>query len=160
MRLTLALFVLLALHVAVRAEEPKGPTGDLSPDLMIVADFDATKGHLHLRMTQYREQEIQELSVGPGVTLKTEKVIGLFRAERFLALKDCKVMRASGQAVAAEDFADVFKVGAVVIVTTDANPPGKAFLQLLRPETVIVIGPPVKPDPRLKPAPPPPPMPK
>jgi hypothetical protein len=43
-----------------------------------------------------------------------------------------------------------------VIVTTDGNPPAKAFTQLLAPNTIIVVRPPVKPDPNIKLPPPPP----
>jgi hypothetical protein len=52
------------------------------------------------------------------------------------------------------DYAKRLKTGSVVVVTTDDNPPAKRFLQLLRPETIIVVGPPVKPDPRVKDPPP------
>jgi hypothetical protein len=149
------LLLLLGLPVAGPGQENKaGPA--LSPDLMVVVGFQAARGELHLKLNQYREQEVQELAVGPGVTLKAEKVIGPFQAERFLKLKDCKVLEASGKVLAPADYAERFKAGAVVVVTTDGNPPARVFLQLLRPETTIVVGPAVKLDPRnkLPPAPP------
>jgi hypothetical protein len=151
----LSLVVLLVLPLGVLAQKARG-LPDLSPDMMVVSAFDADKGRLSLRITQFREQEIQELTTGATVTLKTEKVIGPFQADRFLNLKECKVLEASGKVVAPAAYAKRFTVGAVVVVTTDGNPPARSFLDLLRPDTVIVVGPPVKPDPRLKLPPQPP----
>jgi hypothetical protein len=153
-----AVLVLLGMPLGAFAQKPK-TVPDLSPDFMVVSGFDAKLGQLHLKITQYREQDIQELAVGPGVTLKTEKVIGPFQAERFLNLKECKVVTASGEAIPPTAFPERFQAGAAVVVTNDGKAPAKAFLQLLRPETVIVIGPAVKLDPRIQlpPAPPAPP---
>ncbi len=150
---------MLGLPAAAAAEQPK--TGaDLSPDLMIVADFSSAKGQVHLKLTQMREQDVQELAIGKGVQLKTEKVVGPFRQERFLDLKKCRVREASGKAIPPAEFPKRFQAGAVVVVTTDGNPPSRAFLRILRPDTVIVVGPAVKADPRIKLPPEPPPMPK
>jgi hypothetical protein len=145
----LSLLVLLGMPLGVLAQKAKG-LPDLSPDLMVVSAFDADKGRLTLRITQYREQEIQELTTGATVTLKTEKVIGPFEADRFLNVKECRVLEASGKAIPPAEHAKRFERGAVVVVATDGKLPAKAFLQILRPDTVIVVGPPVKPDPRLK----------
>lgn len=154
MRYLLGLLLLVATQADIAAQEPK-TLSDLSPDLMVVAGFDAAKGQLRLSITQYREQEVQKLSVGNGVTLETQKVIGPFRAERYLTLKECKILEVSGKTIAPEDYPKRFKVGAAVVVTTDDKLPAKAFLQVLHPETVIVIGPAVKPDPRIQLPPPP-----
>jgi hypothetical protein len=126
---------------------------------MVVSAFDAKGGRIVLKMNQLREQEVQELSVGPAVTLKSEKVVGPFQAERFFNLKDCQVLTASGEAIPPASFPRRLKVGAVVVVSTDGKRPARAFLHLLRPDTIVVIGPAVKSDPRIKlpPAPPPPP---
>ncbi len=150
------------LLLAGRSEGQKAGKGPaLSPDFMVVSALDAKGGRITLRMNQLREQQVQELSVGPGVTLKSEMVVGPFQAERFLNLKDCQVLTASGEAVPPAAFPRRLKVGAIVVVSTDGKRPARAFLQLLRPDTVVVIGPAVKSDPRIKlpPGPPPPPLP-
>jgi hypothetical protein len=151
MRRWLGLLLLLGLPAVASAQDPKDLPA-LSPDFMVVTEFDAAKGQLQLTITQYREQEMQKLTVGGagGVVLEVQKVIGPFQAQHYLTLKDCKVMEASGKAIAPAEFAQRFKVGTVVIVTTDGNPPAKAFTQLLAPNTIIVVRPPVKPDPNIK----------
>jgi hypothetical protein len=148
------LLILLAVPAGAFAQKARsGP--DLSPDFMIVSSFDASRGQLRLKMNQLREQEVQQLAVGPAVTLRSELVVGPFQAERLLNLKDCKVLTASGEALGPASFPRRLKVGAVVVVSTDGKPPARVFLQVLRPETVIVVGPAVRPDPRIKLPPPP-----
>jgi hypothetical protein len=88
--------------------------------------------------------------VGANVTLKSERAIGLYRGERFLKLRDCKLIEASGRAVAPADFANRLKPGTVLVVTADGKPPARPFVALLRPDTLILIGPAVRPDPRIK----------
>src|SRR5262245_32109153 len=144
----LGLFACLALAVSVPAQQPAGSPG-LSPDFMYVAEFDDAKGQLRLRLIQYREQEVQQLAVDKGVTLTIEKGYGPFHMDRFLKLKECKVMEASGKVIPAADAAKRLTVGAPVVVATDGKAPSQAFLQLLRPETLVLVGPQVKLDPRI-----------
>jgi hypothetical protein len=156
MRHWLWFLLVLAVPGGVAAQQPKG-LPDLSPDLMVVTGFDAANGEVRVKLTQLREQVSQELQVGPnGVVLTETKVVGPYQMERTLKLKECKILEASGKAIAPADYAKHFKSGAAVIVTNDGKPPAQAFMQVLRPDTVIVVGPAVKPDPRIKlPEPPP-----
>src|SRR5262249_12699628 len=82
--------------------------------------------------------------------MKTEKVFGPSRSERFLTAKGCKFQEASGKAIAVADLAKRLKKGAAVVLTNDGKPPPKEYLELLRPDAVVVIGPVMKLDPRIK----------
>ncbi len=124
---------------------------EFAPHLMLVHQLDLKTGQLHLRVYRAEEQEIQEIMAGGGGTVfKTEKVYGPTRADRYLTLKECKIQDAAGKAIAAADLPKRLAKGAAVVLTNDGKAPPKAYLSLMRPETVIVIGPAVKLDPRIK----------
>lgn len=142
---------LLLAPACAAAEKKPAPLPDFAPSFMKVVDLNAHPGQVLLRSYQIEEQNVQTLSTGAGgTTLTEERVVGPSRKDRYLAVKDCKFVEASGKAIKPADLARRLKAGTAVVLTSDGKPPSKAFLALLRPETIIVIAPAAKLDPRIK----------
>ncbi len=149
MRYLLGLLLGTGMPLVVDAQ-PKKNGEPFSPEFMVVSKLDAANDYLVLKITQIRQQEIQELAITKGVTLKSQMVWGPSREERYLKLSKCKVQYASGKVIPHKAYAKQLKPGTVLVSTMTGRPPAKVFLNLLRPETLIVIAPERKLDPRIK----------
>src|SRR5262245_53130628 len=126
--------LVLTLAPACFAAEKPTALPDFAPSFMKVVDMKAHPGQMLLRSYQIEEQEVQTLSTGAGggTVFKVEKVYGPSRKDRYLIVKDCKFLEASGKAIKKDDLDSRLKAGAVVLLTNDGKMPSKAFLALLK----------------------------
>jgi hypothetical protein len=143
--------LVLALAPACVAADKPAVLPDFAPSIMRVVNLKASPGVMLLRSYQIEEQDVQTLSTGGGggTVLKVEKVYGPTRKDRYVKVEGCKFLEASGKEIKKDDLGRRLKPGAVVLLTNDGKLPAKAFLALLKPETIIIVPPAAKLDPRI-----------